>query len=332
MKVLIGLIISVSFISNAHADFLEPKAAAKEFGLKSGLESSVIPVQVYAFQSRLRGDCSAVKVSNDGYLLTAAHCVESCMIANDGIPKKDQIEDLYHQFSHVLGIDTCVVNIGGLRLIAKVEVTNPCTVHTTNMVNLAQHFPKEIAMDSKFDSCKDFGDIALVKIQEEDLPTIDNLQCMPIEMELAPTGASILSLGFPMATSRVQDLTTAKDSDGAHRYASVGEIVKQHYCTQANGKGEVPLQPGTDFLSSLRYQITADNVFGNSGGPLVSKAGSVIGVITSGDEAQDQTHECRGGSFATPMKYLAINAKAWNPTFNMNQVKCRAKTRSKRGP
>src|SRR5688500_18193357 len=67
-----------------NVDFISPADAVREFGLAAGVQRSAVKYDILApgaspTKYEALVSCSATRISDEGDLVTAAHCLDSCL-------------------------------------------------------------------------------------------------------------------------------------------------------------------------------------------------------------------------------------------------------------
>lgn len=302
------------FCSSTPVDFLEPLTAIAEFGLAANVISSSFRIK------DKNGSCSAARISDQGHILTAAHCVQECVREKINRPgaSKDSI--------------FCDIEIKGKKARAKVLVTYPCDLEIASIFERPLRRVRSGDTSESLPKCDEAWDLSILEVPAE---ALGDAACLPIKLTDVPLGEDVIALGYPSKSNRKQYDPEAKDSAGNTQYLSIGKIVEQEYCQGITELGRLRHKPEIgqklekqdqlirDHDHMREYQTTVDVVPGSSGGPLIDRSGAIIGVARWGDaRIQNNNVECPGATFFSRLSVLQKNIDAWNPKFSLSTVKC----------
>lgn len=243
-----------------------PRAVVNQFELPSATyanpRSGDGQVQAWNLTSR----CSGFVVSPDGYVATAGHCVDHSK--DEGI-RSDVIRNYAIPF--VLeqgGYDITDENVGLVE-----EIYNP--YNEWRVEGLTNGTPPDLELyvqrgvaaggvttgETMTARVIDYqklsnGDVALIKVEERNMPTLELAPQVSIEV-----GTQVLSAGYPGAADEVTDATyTPTFQDGSINSKKTRE------------GGALPV-----------YEVSSEMTGGMSGGPATDLRGRVVGINSYGD-------------------------------------------------
>lgn len=301
-------LISLLFSLAAHAasplpaDFEEGEAGLRRLGRGNFVRASV-PLKLY---NRDGGyDCSGVIVSDEGHVLTASHCLDSCRFEADGTPSKSK---------------RCVIQIKEQILSFEVLKGNACPIALKEKVEMLRLAGR--ATDSYPANCQDqdLTDYALLKPALAD--DLGSYSCLPIAATKPAVGTPVFTMGYPGQSFRAKyQRPGAKDAAGDTLSVSTGLIVDEPTCEsrsaalnaftrfiygEEESMARLKIQNVVRTIYRHTLQTTVDAVPGSSGGPLINQAGEVVGVASVIDPWVHNTKkECRGATFFQPVADLS---------------------------
>lgn len=261
-----------------------------------------------SFRLNNKAHCSGAYVSDAGHILTASHCLESCVFDKAGKRKQTGPEI------------QCDFTVNGQNKTVRVLLMASCSVKALYKLDERLQDP----------SCLGQPDVAVVQPLEPEA----NFSCLGTSPNLKP-GDRLLAFGYPQKTRRGK-----YDSDGESLFLSAGRaLASTPGCTVARDsyEGWRPgdrkqldsklLQLGKDFVQS-----TLDAVPGSSGSPVINEEGELVGVMAFTDKSVlNAKTECRGGSFFTPYSAQAHDRAYLAPGFSLDQIRCEKKRMNGQG-
>jgi hypothetical protein len=263
--------------------------------------------------------CSSSYISDQGHILTASHCLDSCVFDVDGNRKNAN--------SHL----ECEFTLNGKKTVVDVLMMSACSGNDTIAYGeLLRHRVEEIDMPEKLRKCKDQADLAVIMPRNK----AKEFKCMPINLE-SPIGKNAYTLGWPEETLR-----GAGDSNGIDLYYSQGSILEKQSlkCTPVKSifSALVKKLPKELDLKSFapkghvdQVQTDIDFVEGSSGGPAIDEeTGEGIGIASVISDPMGFVHnykmECKGATFFQALAPLK-NPKGFVDNFNFNDISCKNK-------
>jgi serine protease Do len=206
--------------------------------------------------------CTGVIVSPDGYVVTAGHCVDAKEAKRDAVGQvvAELIDEGYLTKGSVEEyVDEAMSGRDRWLVFGKDRDSPPYSVQQVQLgggvVTLpAKKNPKDGVNAKVIETVPfDEGDVALLKIDEKDLPVAE-LATAKVQI-----GQDLVSIGYPLANV---------SGDEASPTFKNGEI---------NAVNTVGVHgPGNDF-----YESSATLIAGNSGGPQINFDGQVIGIASN---------------------------------------------------
>ncbi len=246
--------------------------------------------------------CTVSPISKDGYLLTALHCVRSCLeqnslgesASNPYLGLNDLFVSTRRQNTNVLCKGIAIPQLG----VSAVTVVETGVALASFDATLMSAFPNlfnELRLQG-FDLRS--NDYAILKIQ-----TTKDLACWPLAALPPAPGQAVWALGYPLPDDNKQKPVLS--ASPGRVYASALESRAYQMATSPAEQAFVVSQysnPGIIFSNSQNQQ-------GQSGGPVITADGSVVGVV-SGYAATDsgphtQVHELVAPNTATVLKSMS---------------------------
>lgn len=252
--------------------------------------------------------CTVFAVSTDGYMMTALHCLRRCLSEQGVLQQASNtylgLLDLMVSTSHsAVGMRCPHLSIPGLRINAdsasagrQIEV-----VATGRGLSIFdERFFGNTALYQKLkasgwaDKAQDFAILKVVPVEP--------LRCLKFAATPAGAGNAVFSVGFPLSDSNEELSLSASQghlyvrADESGYYASQNSDLKRAWVNeQFNAPG-------------VLYSNAWNNV-GQSGGPIVTAGGQVIG-ITSGftawkDDQRVDRHELVGGGISSVLSSVS---------------------------
>jgi S1-C subfamily serine protease len=207
--------------------------------------------------------CTGFVTSEDGYIVTAGHCVDPGMegaaplfyetiaqrLVDAGVIEPEQYADAVTVISENSEIEGLAA---GDPVIRNVYVQRGVAV---SGLTTGEAFPARVIDVSAVSN----GDVAVLKVDESDLPAVE----MAPEGDLS-VGTSILAVGYPGSADDISDSTLEPSN-------TEGKI------------SNLRTEAGVPF-----YETNAAMTGGMSGGPVVNMDGQVIGLVSHGPAGESQ--------------------------------------------
>lgn len=299
----------------AQADFWPVEPNLKRLNLPQSLAKTSLRLQPLTPQGKVNNDCSAVVVSDQGHVLTAAHCLKDCLRkANAYKQESANVERLKPE---VLPVE-CPVLIS----------EKPATLNVLATADCLDAGETKALPDP---SCVTL-DVALGQIATEFAPVCAVL-APSVEVQYA------FALSFPYEkTYRLRD----GDVEEFKQFFSEGELiafkptcdkkVKPPRYPEDEQPGSVSLGPpevirayAREVALGKQIQMTVDVVKGSSGAPIFDREGRVLGVAKGYAMKRHGTFsECAGATFMAPLRLADLRARFPSLNFETSTT-CTAK-------
>jgi len=207
--------------------------------------------------------CSGFSVSNDGFIVTAGHCVDPG-VEGVGLSFFEEIADRFFRAGTATQADTDTL----IRdMIANAEVEgqtagDPATRKVFAQRGVARSgLTSGEAMQARVVSFHPVsgGDVALLKVEKTNTPMVQLADSSDINV-----GTDVLAIGYPASADNISDATFEPST-------------KDGKISNKRTEGGVPF-----------YETSAATTQGMSGGPVANLDGDIIGVISHGPPAEKQ--------------------------------------------
>jgi serine protease Do len=218
--------------------------------------------------------CSGFAVSNDGFIVTARHCVDPGV---EGVATSffQAIADRYVKAGL---IDKSQIQASVSNMIANAEVEGQSAGQPPVRKVFAQRgvakpgLASGEAMPARVVSFHpgSEGDVALIKVEKSNQPMVTLADSSDIQV-----GSNVLAIGYPAAADNITNATDA----------TLEPSNKDGKISSKRTEGGVPF-----------YETSAATTQGMSGGPVANLNGDVIGLISHGPAAQKQAFNFLAGS------------------------------------
>lgn len=271
MKILIAFLGTFLLASIAIAQSLPIPIHAPGTGLTPAVMAKV--EQTTFILDQADSYCTVSPVTKDGYLLTALHCVRSCLEMNQlGESGANSYLGLQDLFVSNRSKSTNVVckNIGipalGLKSVTIVETGSALATFDASFMQTFPNLFNEL-QEQGFD--RRGNDYAILKIQ----PTKD-LPCLPLATQNPLPAQQIWAVGYPLPDSnQVKPVLSASPG---RVYTSALESRVYQAATALAQQAFLNSQYSADGIMFSNAQ----NEPGQSGGPVISSDGSVVGIVS----------------------------------------------------
>lgn len=210
---LIGLGISANGQSDCDLSFQHGFVPIKELAVVLKAQASSVSIKIL-LKSGQWESCSGAVVSDQGHIMTAAHCLDDCSDNEKSKPNSNSYS-AYGAYGAsgsygALGSEKerptkCIAKIDGVQTTVAVKLTSKCSFLEHQAA--AGMKPKQ--------KCSESNDTSVILPEKK----IGEKPCLLISKSFRE-GEKVYTIGYPSATSRGK-----LDSDGVSQYASFGEII-----------------------------------------------------------------------------------------------------------
>lgn len=260
--------------------------------------------------------CSSSVTSESGHIFTAGHCIESCLEKAGVYSKVDGVSMVDKQ--KIQNVE-CTINLGGERMAVRVLATNDCIHKERYAEGLTPR------------ACKGLDYAVLERIEKPKNPTL----CLKVaQTRVAAVGASVISSGYPIASSRQLLRQAARDSNGVALHFSPGVVIEpRDNCLKTLDETEDERSAPVKFPARFHFervrewirsgalvQTEVDTLPRSSGGGLIdAQTGELVG-INSLIPMQDTMVECKGSSFFATTAMTVSQIKTDFPNVDLTKV------------
>lgn len=288
------------------ADFLNPVVGLTQLGRPLSLQSSVIQfsnIPVKDEDEREANLCTGTFVSDVGDILTASHCIDSCLYRADGTPKEPRPEK-------------CLAYFAGQPQFFTVLKHSPCRAELAHEALTAKRRGRSVAKYPAACLQEPISDLAVIRLS---LPDAFPYTCLPVGEKPPAPGESLIAMAYPEQTERWKhQRRDALDSDGERLQFSSGKIADGKTCSSrwepnnslgqwwyGEGPHETKYPLDQEFQKSFAGMIptTVDIARGSSGAGLINSENEIVGVASAQDTSvQSARWQCEGASFFQPLQ------------------------------
>lgn len=234
--------------------------------------AAVIPVNNVVGKGR--GNCSGSYISNDGYVVTALHCVSQCL-SEQGLLINDKSYSPRYEIQETQkpwpSLVTCQFDFNGTLKSAKVVLVGKGRA-VFDEDQLGDYSDNE--RQSFLEQSQDF---AILKFEDLSVPCLQRSPITPA------AGVTLWQIGFPTKSKR----SAESNSLGGIKEISVGSVYKKYLENlELRERLQSWPQSSRDFLE-LYFSLpgilltNVDSLPGSSGSGVVNASGQIVGIMTS---------------------------------------------------
>lgn len=243
--------------------------------------------------------CTGTFISKTGLLLTARHCIQSCII-----PMLSTLEEPFNVMAtypdenffkgkkcrvQVRGFeyeDAEIVTVGGKGFVDETDIKGK--LFEIYLAKTNPIFYRRMSAEGYFFA----GDFAVLKFDKSRVKT-----CSPFSIEKKIEQVTVFS--YPRPTERPDGM----NSNGKDQFISRG-MTKKSYLNECSGKLSDEDRSSFNLTNSSDDLIffTADFVSGSSGAAIFNKHGQIVGLGNS--SRNSETKECVGSSAGVSSKAI----------------------------
>jgi hypothetical protein len=256
-----------------------------------------------------------LRLSDEGHVLTASHCLNSCF----GAQSSERLTEILSARPGQPLQLTCPFIIDGQSVNAEVVVSQRCRLE-----NVRDGRPADNDLNQLSECHVSAGDVTILKVPNE---VLRSRPCLPMNFNPPNHGSDVIAMGSPLRTNRRH--YGARNADGRSFYFSTGQIINSDQCTlkespwSSNLRTLRPaLPPAVARLRNPRYfQMSADIESGSSGGPVLNSNLEIIGVASSTLTPHSGGHlECAGAQIASSLS--GLEPAQWGYPNGMPTIRC----------
>ena len=230
---------------------------------------------VVQINGRGGGGCTGTRISKDGYILTARHCFNGCLISGGFVDAYNLFPEygwrspkLYQLHQEAV----CLTTIDGVAKKIKIVAIGPgfMTPMEQGSLNL---YDKDLYLDFLQKSYLHNGDFAIIK---ED---VEGQSCRKVNWSSALDGEKVSFSGYPIQSS---GRPCGRDSDGKSLLKGEGLVPSSSLdssCVDSSLSNLDKLI--TRFDREDIMLSTVDNLPGASGSSLLNSSGEIVALINS---------------------------------------------------
>lgn len=266
----------------------------------SGWEGATLTPEFVKIQTNF-GGCTGTRISNQGHILTARHCLNECLIQSGAVDEERLFPEEGWRSPKLFHFPNgnpafCDLEINGIP--KRVEVLSASAafmipLEQSSLSRYARDLHQEL-MDQNFFHT---GDYAIVKDENS-----QRQQCRKISMERPIATQEVHYFGFPGQSRGGRP--EGRESDGESFLRSDGQVVAsitQNPCIRGSIERLVDKYDRPEIILS-----TVDILPGASGSSLLNSAGEIVGLLNSSYTNGAEMYEtyCPGSAVAIAVESL----------------------------
>ncbi len=262
------------------------------------------------------GHCTGTRVSNQGHILTARHCLNACLIQSDSIraealfPEEGwRSPNLYH-FTDERDVH-CEAEINGVPKVFEVLAASTGFMTPSEQGSLSLYASE---LHQRFLDSGYFhnGDFALIKVAE-----FESSRCLQVSDQELSLSAPVHYFGYPGDSSGRPE---RRNSDGESFYQGEGEVISsilENPCIKGSEEALINRYDRDELILS-----TVDILPGASGSSLLNHRGEIVGLLNSSytNGAQMFERYCRGSAVALSMVRIKETLLQDFPSLDLGEV------------
>lgn len=280
-------------------DFLPAAEALQQLGKSLSFVSAAVEMRLPGSGNSLP-ECSGSFISDDGDILTASHCMDSCRFNGDGSSKNTG--------------GTCELVINGVKQELEVIKGGACSHKVSVDVQAAKK--KGQSLEGFPENCRAGAIEDYAILHPKNKSALKNFSCLPLAEGKTNLQDNVFAMGYPSSTQR-SSVPNSRDAESGTLAISTGQIVSKPTCTQKwvaakgvsklfYGSGvqttEVEIPPELLEQVQGKLQTTVDLSPGSSGSPLINSRGEIVGSASTiiSSKLHNWTRECAGATSFQP--------------------------------
>lgn len=279
------------------------------YALETGMAAPKIVV--HDGQGKIR-TCASAMTSDQGHMLTAAHCVEGCLSAQGVYQAGLQGSTLD---TAKLGAAECTIDVNGVPTKAKVLAVSRCK------------------FDEAWGGVKACSGVDYAVLKIDPVPGAQASHCLDVAVDAPTAGASVSALSYPPQTQRKPVDERARDVTDHAQYMALGKVIEPRTtCLLKSNQGDQWVDIAIPQIvermqervrAGALLQTSVDMVKGASGAGLFDVAsGQIVGIgSTMGRvKVQGTYSECQGATFFTSTAAMLREVHQNFPAINLDAV------------
>lgn len=273
------------------------------------------------------GSCTATTISSEGHMITARHCLRTCLIQSKVFKEVAVLGGATYYFDIVpenLEASECSVKIDDQDVKIKIEATSPGMILGMNENSLRTLEP-QLFKDLVEKGYTKYGDFVIFKPKGLTGPQA----CVPISTRAVQAGDIQQSLGYPGETERPDGF----NSDGESLYYSKGYVlasITENTCVQETTFSEYHYNKLFETFDDPRnFMTTLDAIHGSSGTSVMGPDNGVAGILTNVfrlaeytrlDSDEPAVRYCKGSGQALSMSTILESIEKQG--YDVSQLAC----------